>query len=482
MSGLDVRSVRPPSCNERSFSVIDRAARGVTSFSLAFFLSCTTLAGGCSHAADLFDPAPPRGGGGGGGGAAPVGYDATLPNAPLPKLGAGVPAPGYLVGLSPDEAKALKDAPVGSRLAKLRDRALAAAKLTDAPLVILPGRHLTDRRMSSDVPANLALDLGFLIQWNELVDALGLAYAITGDAKYAKRVDDHLRPWLNFSPPNGQGLTQGGEPSVYHRNFFGVFRAAEQCWSGLTPTGKQAAVKLAITIQDRLEDWWMRTPWERGNHAAATAQTGIYAGIVLVRAGNSDPSLISPAAAQARLDKFINAGANMASSSLIGGKQRQMGLLGFGPQARVGILTTANTALYQSQGYATSNMLGASMDFFYKPADKRFGYHALLTHHLLTSYWALVRSGLDKSTLTQTAEARLAIGDLLEFTRPYLERGELLVTAKGKAPAPATDGRTREIVAMAARLFPEKRWLETCRLRGEPVNFAEVYAEVATFQ
>ncbi|MBL8842045.1 MAG: hypothetical protein JNL90_11030 [Planctomycetes bacterium] len=422
------------------------------------------------------------GSGSGGGSGATAIAEETRAAAPRPQLGAGVPAPGYLLGLSPEEAAAVKRAPAGSRLAKLRELVLQEAQQETAPLAIEPGRHLVDRRMNKDVPAAQSLDLGFLIEWNERLDAQGLAYAITGDAKYAQRVDAELLPWANYSPPNGEGLTKGGEPGIYHRNFFGAFRAAEQCWPALSPAGRAAAVKLAITVQDRMEDWWKRTPWERGNHAAATAQTGIYAAILLVRAAADDAKRIAPADAAARLEKYLNAGANLPQQSLVGGEKRQPGLLGFGPQALIGVLTEQNAACYRSRDYATDGMLGASIDFFYKPPDRRFGYHALLTHHLLTAYWAVVRSGLDQKALSQASEVRRAIGQLLEFTRPYLERGEVLVTAKGKATDPARDARTREIVAMAARLFPEKAWLEKCRLRGEPVRFTELYAEAAKFQ
>ncbi len=461
-----------------------RVLRALLLASVALAPGCNQVAkigrSGSSGGSSIGRPEPSADANVGGSGGATD--DDTRPTAPQPQLGAGVPAPGYLLGLSREEAAAVKSAPAGGRLAKLRELVLQEAQRETALLRSEPGRHLIDRRMNKDVPAAQALDLGFLIEWNERVDALGLAYAITGDAKYAQRVDAQLLPWANYSPPSGEGLTKGGEPGIYHRNFFGVFRAAEQCWPALSPAGRAAAVKLAIAVQERMEDWWKRTPWERGNHAAATAQTGIYAGILLVRAAADDAKRIAPADAAARLDKYLNAGANLPQQALVGGEKRQPGLLGFGPQALIGVLTEQNAPCYRSRDYATDGMLGASIDFFYKPPDRRFGYHALLTHHLLTSYWAVVRSGLDRKVLAQASEVRRAIGQLLEFTRPYLERGEVLATAKGKATDPRSDARTREIVAMAARLFPEKAWLEQCRLRGEPVHFTELYAEAARFE
>jgi hypothetical protein len=404
------------------------------------------------------------------------------PEAPRARLGSNLLAPGTVIGLTPDEIAAIKAAAPGSRLAKLRDMVAAAARLGDPVLKIEPGKHLIDRKSNQDVPANQALDLGFLIQWNELMDALGLAYVVTGDAKYAQRVDAHLQPWANYSPPMGVGLTQGGEPSIYHRNFFGCLRAAEHCLAALSSGGRRAAVKLATTIQDRMEDWWAKTPWERGNHAAATAQTGLLCGLLLQRAAALDPALITPADAAARLERWLNAGAALAAETLVGGEKRVAGLIGFGKQAQVGILTPEMFQIYAARWGATQSQVGASMDFLYKPKDSRFSYHALTCHHVLTSYWAVVRNGLDRGTLAKATETRQAIGLLLEFGRPYFEAGRLLPGASGKVPVPTKDAKTREIVAMAARLFPEKAWLESCRRKGEPVHFTEIYAEVATFQ
>jgi hypothetical protein len=439
-------------------------------------LAALVMAAGCAHALARPDPmAPPQAGNGN----APPPVN---PEAPRPRLGAGVPAPGVLLGLSPEEIARVKAAPADSELGRLRALVQHAARLADPVLTIEPGKHLIDTKMNKDVPANLAMDLGFLIDWNELMDALGLAYAITGDPKYAARVDDHLRPWIDYSPPMGVGLTKGGEPGIYHRNFYGCLRAADHCLEKLTPEGRSAAVHLAVTIQDRLEDWWSKTAWERGNHAAATAQTGICAGILLMRAAALDPTLISPAEAKARLDKFLDAGGTIAPAALVGGQNRQPGLVGFGPQACVGVLTPESLPLYEERWNAGVAMLGATMDFLYKPPNSRFGYHALVAHHMLTGYWSLVRSGLDRSDLAKASEARAAIGLLLEFSRPYLQDGQMLAGAKGQPPVPVTDRMTRQVIAMAARLFPEKTWLENCRRRGQPVGFAEIYTEVALFQ
>jgi len=437
-------------------------------------LAALVMAAGCSHALARPDPMAPQAGGD-----APPPVN---PEAPRPRLGNGVPAPGLLLGLSPDEIARVKAAPTSSDLGRLRAMVSYAARLTDPVLTIDPGKHLIDSRMNKDVPANLALDLGFLIEWNELMDALGLAYVITGDPKYAARVDDHLRPWIDYSPPMGVGLTKGGEPGIYHRNFYGCLRAADHCLEALTPDGRRAAVHLAVTIQDRLEDWWSRTAWERGNHAAATAQTGIYAGILLVRAATLDPTLISVAEARTRLDKFLDAGGAIAPAALVGGQNRLPGLVGFGPQTCVGILTPESLHLYEERWNADVSSLGATMDFLYKAPNNRFGYHALVAHHVMTAYWALVRNDLDRSDLAKAHEAREAIGLLLEFSRPYLQDGQMLPGAKGQPPVPVTDRMTRQVVAMAARLFPEKTWLENCRRRGPPVGFAEIYTEVALFQ
>lgn len=463
--------------------MLELIARFAETWVVALTCSTGALSAGCNHVAEMADPVVSAPGGGRAGGVRPqpAPQEANA-EAPRPQLGAVAPAAGGVLGLTQDEIARVNAAPSGSRLAKLRGLVLKAARLADPVLKIEPGRHLIDRKMNRDVPAALALDLGFLIQWNETVDALGLAYVLTGDTKYAKRVDEHLQPWAAYSPPHGGGLTAGGEPSIYHRNFFGCLRAAEHCFTALSPVGRQAAVKLALTISDRLEDWWSKTPWERGNHAAATAQTGLCAGLLLTRAAAIDPALITPEAARARVEKFLNAGASLAPATLVGGEQRVTGLLGFGPQALIGVMTQENSALYQARWSTPVSMLGTTMDFIYKPADQRFSYHALAAHHLLTSYWATVRSGLDRGTLSRATETRGAIGLMLEFSRPYLELGQSLPTAKGKAPVPSKDGRTREIVAMAARLFPEKAWLESGRLRGEPVSFAEIYAEVANFQ
>jgi len=408
------------------------------------------------------------------------------PQAPKPVLGATTTAaagdPPCVLGLSADEAKRVNAAPAGSRLSKLKALAIRAAKLDLQPLTVQPNRHLVNRKMSEKVPGDQALDLGFLIEWNETMDALGVAYALTNDARYSAAVSQQLLPWMQYSPPNGEGGEKGGEPSVYHRNFVGTFRAIDHCWSALTPQAKQAAVHLATTIADRLDDWWTHTPWERGNHAAATAQTGIYASLVLLHAATADPKLASADDAKRRLDRFLNAGEDLPQDCLLGGDKRQPGLIGFGPQVLIGIETPQNFAVYRQREKNAPQSFGASMDFFYKPPNRRFDYHALLTHHMLTSYWAIVRNGCDRATLHHPKEVREAIGMLLDFTRPYLERGELLAGAKGDAPDPKTSAPTREVIGMAARLFPEKKWLEPLRQRGDPVEFTEIYSEVAQFQ
>ncbi len=458
-----------------------RIARRATVIGTGVIVTLTCVLFACSHASQRKVGALAQVANGNGN-LPPSELITTSPRPPIPLLGPGVPPPGLLVGLSPDEVARVQMAPTGSRLANMRDLAANHARLKDPILEIDPGRHLIDRTMNTAVPANLALDLGFLISWNELIDALGLAYVVTGDPRYAARVDEHLRPWAQYSPPMGVGLEEGGEPSIYHREFIGAFRAIEHCWPALTPTGKAAAVHLATTIQDRTGDWWKHTPWTRGNHAAATAQTGIYAGIILVRAAVTDPALITLDEADRRLNHFLDSGHDIPQVAMVGGAERAVGLVGFGVQARIGILTPANLAIWQTRGDVSPDFFGASIDYFYKPPEQRFGYHALVTHHLLTSYWALVRCGIDQKRVANSDEVRAALGSLLDFTRPYLELGRPLQGAKSRPPDPATDGGTREVIGMAARLFPEKAWLQALLPRGEPTSFAEIYSEAAAFR
>ena len=405
----------------------------------------------------------------------------TSPRAPKPDLGLGVPAPGVLLGLSPDEIQRVLTAAPGSPLEKMRTLAANRARLGDPTLTIVPGRHLIDRRFNKAVPKNQALNLGFLADWNQLVDALGLAYAVTGNVAYAMRVDDHLRPWANYRPPMGVGGAAGGEPSIYHREFVGAFRAAEHCWLALSPAGRAAAVHLAKTIETRSDDWWSLTPWIRGNHAAASAQTGLCAAILLVRAAQTDPALISPADADARLLRFTSAGRALPQQTLVGGPLRAPGLLGFTAAVEIGLLSEANRAIWQGRGLPAGIPLGATLDLVDHASDERMAYHGLTTHHLLTSYWALVRSGITFGSTGVEAQQRASIGALLECSRPYLEGGQHLPGTTDKVPNPVTDPRTREVIALAARLFPEKAWLTALAARGTPTSYAELYAEVAVF-
>ncbi len=296
------------------------------------------------------------------------------------------------------------------------------------------------------------------------------------------RVDDHLRPWANDRPPMGGGGEAGGEPSIYHREFVGAFRAAEHCWLALTPTGRAAAVHLAKTIEERMADWWSLTPWIRGNHAAATAQTGLCAAILLVRAEQTDPTLIAPADADARLRRYVSAGIALPQMTLVGGPARDSGLLGFTAQVDIGVLSEDNLPIWQSRGLGRGMPLGATLDLVDHAPDERMAYHGFTTHHMLTSYWVLVRSGISFGPVGAEAEQRASLGALLECSRPYLDGGNLLPGATGSVPDPVTDPGTREVIALGARLFPEKAWLAALAARGTPTSYAELYAEVAAFR
>ncbi len=401
---------------------------------------------------------------------------------PRPDLGSGVPAPGVLLGLSPAELARLQPAPPGSRLDQMAQLAASRARLGDPTLVITAGRHLIDRRFNKAVPPHLALDLGFLADWNALVDALGLAYVATGNLAYAQRVDDHLRPWAKDHPPMGSGFEVGGEPGIYHREFVGAFRAAEHCWPVLSNAARSAVVHLARTIQERTIDWWSYTPWMRGNHAAATAQTGLAAAITLIRISRSDPSLIAPATADALLHRVLVAGATLPPIALLGGPGRTTGVVGYAPQLAIGVLTELNRPTWQLRGLPPFVPTGVTLDLVDRPPLQRLTYHALTTHHLLTSWWMIVRSGVVPGGPAEEQELHAALGELLEFSRPYLEQGLPLLGSRGTPPNPVVDPRTRELIAMAAPLFPEKAWLAALPARGVPTSYAELYAEVARFR
>ena len=402
--------------------------------------------------------------------------------APLPDLGAGVPAPGVVLGVTPDELMRLVTEPNGTPLAAMRDLAAKHARLGDPTLTIRPGRHLIDRRFNKSVPPSQALDLGFLGDWNELVEALSLAWLATGNVAYALRVDDHLRPWLSYRPPMGTGGAAGGEPSIYHREFLGVLRAAEHCWPALSPTGQAAAVHLARVFQDRVDDWWSRTSWVRANHAAATTQTGLHAALFLLRVAHADPTLMSVAEAERRLQRFLDDGRSLNPATLVGGSAQGPGLVGLLPQVAVAIHGPDNAAIWRGRGWPDGLVWGTTIDLIDNPPRSRMAYHALTAHHTVCAYWSLLRSGVDLGVPTRTAALRRSISDLVEVSRPYLESGLPLADATGSVPDPTIDPLARELVAMAAALFPEKAWLAPLPARGTPTSYGELYVAVARWR
>ncbi|MBM4015927.1 MAG: hypothetical protein FJ293_13310 [Planctomycetes bacterium] len=402
--------------------------------------------------------------------------------APLPDLGGGVPPPGVVLGLTPDELLRLVIEPNGTPLAAMRSLAEGHARLGDPVLTILPGRHLIDRRFNRAVPPGQALDLGFLGDWNDLVEALSLAWLATGNVAYALRVDDHLRPWQNYRPPMGSGDSVGGEPSIYHREFRGALRAAEHCWPVLSPAAKSAAVHLARVFQDRVLDWWSRTSWVRANHAAATAQSGLHAALFLLRVAHADPTLIPVAEAERRLRRFLDDGRALNPATLVGGSGQGTGLVGLLPQVAVAIRSPDNAATWLARGWPDGLAWGTTIDLIDHPADSRMAYHALTAYHTISSYWSLVRSGIDLGHPSRAAALRRSLGDLIEASRPYLESGLLLAQATGPVPDPTVDPLARELVAMAAALFPEKAWLAPLPARGSPTVFGELYVAVARWR
>ncbi len=392
--------------------------------------------------------------------------------APLPAL----QEPG--LGITPTEVQRVLQAPPYSPLWRMRVQLDQRAKLGYPTLDIEPGKHVSTKRKirAGYVSSQEAMPLGFLMEYNERVDALGLQYLLTGDQRYADRVGEHIRSWDPFSPPFGLGREEGGEPSIMHRNFYGLLRGVYNAWPGLDRAARASAVAFCRILQDRLQDWWEHTDWIRGNHAAASNQTGLYAALVLAQAARTDPDLVSRREAGKRLQRFVITGLQFPADSAILRSPPLEGLVGFERQVQTGILNEDNRAIYvQRYPEAATCPEGESLDFLYKPSNQRMEYHLLVMHHLMLTYWVLVRNGLDQELLDDPAEVRRQIERLVDYTRPYFETGQLLPGATGDSPDPTRDRRTREILSMAVRIFPDKLWIQPILDAGRPY-FTEMYS------
>lgn len=382
--------------------------------------------------------------------------------------------------LTADEIAVINAAAPGSRLAELRDMVLQRASVDPVQLEILPGRHLVTVDMVGEyVPATEAMTYGFLQEYNDRLDALGLAYALTGDASYADRVASRLAAWSEYSPPMGYGDLEGAQPSIMHRQFYGLFRAVAHVWPALHAEDRATAVHLACKVQDRLSDWWKLTGWVRGNHASAANQTGVYAGFVLRLAAGTNPELIDPAAADGRLYRFVAAGRALPAGAAILRSPMRNGLLGFVPQTRHGIVSAANRSIYLQRYQPAYTTLGASLDFLYKSPAQRMEYHMITLRQTLLTLWVLERNAESFGVPGVPLKVRAQIASLVEYTRPYFETGDPLPGAEGGAPPPSTDYMSRQCLGMAAVLFPEKAWIQPVLDAGAPAIFDEIYFAAA---
>lgn len=384
------------------------------------------------------------------------------------------------LGLTADEVAAINSAAPGSRLAELRDMVLQRASVDPVQLEVLPGRHLVTVDMVGEyVPPEQAMTYGFLQEYNDRLDALGLAYALTGDASYAERVASRLAAWADYSPPMGLGDLEGAQPGIMHRQFYGLFRAVAHVWPALSAEDRATAVHLACKVQDRLSDWWKLTGWVRGNHASAANQTGVYAGFVLRLAAGTNPELIAPAAADGRLYRFVAAGRALPAGAAILRSPMRNGLLGFVPQARHGIVSATNRSIYLQRYQPEFATLGASLDFLYKNPAQRMEYHMITLRQTLLTLWILERNADHYGVPGVPLKVRAQIASLVEYTRPYFETGDPLPGAEGAAPPPSTDFMSRQCLGMAAVLFPEKAWIRPILDAGAPAIFDEIYFEAA---
>lgn len=391
----------------------------------------------------------------------------------------GSSGPG--LGLTDAEIQRVLQAPPYSSLWRMRVQLEQRARLDYPTADAEPGKHLTtwEKIARGFVDPQEGMPLGFLMEWNEKVDALGLQYRFTGDLRYADRVGDHVLAWACFSPPFGLGKEEGGEPGVMHRNFYGMLRGVYNAWPALRPNVRAAAVDFCRTLQDRLEDWWEHTDWVRGNHAAAANQTGVYAGLVLLQAARTDPWLISEREAWKRLRRFVVRGLDFPEESAVLRSPPLPGLVGFERQVLAGVLNDGNRPVYvQRYPEAATCPEGETLDFLYKPSDQRMEYHLLVMHHILLTWWVLERNGLTGYLVEDPAAVRSQLDRMLEFTRPYFETGSILPGATGDAPDPTQDRRTREILSMAAKIFPDKTWIQPVLDAGRPC-FSEMYSAAA---
>jgi hypothetical protein len=384
------------------------------------------------------------------------------------------------LALLPAEVNAINAAAPGSRLATLREMVLQRASVDPLELAILPGRHLVTLDMvGTYVPPEQAMAYGFLQEYNDRLDAIGLAYALTGDAAYAERVARQLRTWSDYAPPMGLGDLEGAQPSIMHRQFYGLFRAVAHAWPALGAADRGVAVRLALQVQDRLSDWWARTDWVRGNHASAANQTGVYAGFLLRLAASTNPELIAPESADRRLARFVVAGRTIPAAAAILRIPERMGLVGAAAQFRHGIVSPANRATYLLRYQDALVVTGCSLDFLYKEPEQRMEYHMIALRQTLLTLWAMERNDGALGVPRVPARLRTQVASLVEFTRPYFETGDPLPGAVGAPPDPATDYMSRQCLGMAAALFPEKTWIRPILDAAEPAIFDEIYFEAA---
>jgi hypothetical protein len=412
---------------------------------------------------------------------------AAKPRAQEPATPAPAAAPGAVtatiplspgLGLLPAEIARANAAAPESRLGRLRAMVFEAARLDLPVLQIKPNAHLASDDLSSgEVPAGQAMQYQFLQGYHETLDALGLAYVLTGDEKYARAVGRHVLAWKPYSPPMGKGMEAGAEPSVLHRNFFGMMRALWNCWPALQPDERATAVKLCLTIQDRLLDWWARTPWLRGNHAAATNETGIHCAWVLALAASTNPNLVTAAEAERRMALFLTSSAELPDAAVITGEPRIGGHVGFERQLLLGVYQPTLRESYAQRFDKDLLVEGTSLDFLYKPADKKVEYHHILMHHLLTTWFVLERNGGAARVLPRAAEAQAQLARLAEWSRPMWESAKLPKGAKGRLGDAAKWWLGREVMLGAERACPDKAWIRAVLDRAPPQRAAEFWYE-----
>ncbi|MBI4242932.1 MAG: hypothetical protein HY606_02475 [Planctomycetes bacterium] len=383
------------------------------------------------------------------------------------------------IGFLPAEIKLMKNLPADSVIGFFRDKLMKNVKLNLKVPLIEPGKHVTNEKNYDEVPRGASMQLGFLREYNRSLDDLGLAYLITGDKKYADIVARHILEWGRLSPPLGEGGMKGGQPSVMYREFYSMLRAIWNVWPVFGKREREAAVNMCFTLQDKLVDWWGLTPWERGNHQAASNLTGLYAGIVLLRASEVRPDLVSHEEAINRIKIFLTAGKEYSTELLITGNPRSKGLVGFEPQIRLGIYN-ANLKEYYAKLYKKDLLQeGVSLDYCYKPASKRLMYHHIYAHHVLTAYWVIRRNSLDEQFFANPDEVREQISRMLEWGRQIWEQKKTPKGSGVKAGDAAEFWMTREILLMADKLFPEKKWIRPIIDRAKSVSTQEIYYEIS---